>query len=264
MSRRRFGRALVTGASSGIGEELARELARLGTSLVLVARSGDVLDGLAAELRETHGVEVGTLPADLTDPDERALVEERLRDRVKPVDLLVNNAGVGQVGRFAELDVDDAEQQVRLNVLAPLRLTHAALSVLRQQRGAVLMVSSISANQPVPMMATYAATKAFLTSWAQSLHEELRGTGVTVTVLAPGFTRTDFVDRADADTPASRIPGIVWSDPAQVARAGVEGVRRGRVVVTPGPIYAVSAGLSAVTPSPVSRRLIGEVTRRLV
>jgi uncharacterized protein len=263
MSVRRFTRALVTGASGGIGEALARELATREVDLVLVARSADRLAALAQELRDRDGIEAEVLSADLTDEAALTRVEDRLRCVDAPIDLLVNNAGVGQVGDFADLDIERAQQVIELNVLAPVRLTHAALPGLRERAGGVLNVSSIGANQPVPRMATYAATKAFLTSWSESLHEELRGSGVHVTVLAPGFTRTNFVEAADADTPASRIPSFIWSDPLDVARAGLDGVARGRAVVTPGPLYAFGANVSSVTPSAVSRRVIGEVVRRM-
>jgi uncharacterized protein len=261
--RRRFTRALVTGASSGIGLELVHELARRHTDLVLVARSQDTLERTAEDLRHDHGRDVEVLASDLTDPAAREAVEARLRDRDRPVDLLVNNAGVGQVGPFADLDVEVAERIVTLNVVAPLRLVHAALPVLAEQRGAVLNVSSLGGNQPVPRMATYAATKAFLTSWGESLFEELRGTGVTVTTLAPGFTRTNFVAGADAETQAGALPGFLWADAASVARAGLDAVAAGRAVVTPGVINRAGAAVSAVTPTGVSRRVIGEVMRRL-
>jgi uncharacterized protein len=262
-TKRAFVRALVTGASSGIGEAIARELARRGTELVLVARSEDRLAELAAELQTDHGVEVELLPADLTDPVALATVEERLGDERAPIDLLVNNAGVGQVGRFEDLEVDGAEQQIALNVLAPVRLTHAALPQLHRSAGGILNVSSLGANQPVPLMATYAATKAFLTSWGEALHEELRGTPVHVTTLAPGFTRTNFVVEADADVSASRVPSVVWADPASVARAGLDGVAWGRALVTPGTLSRLGATASAVTPPAVTRRVMGTVMRRL-
>jgi uncharacterized protein len=263
VARRAFRRALVTGASSGIGAELARELARRGSALVLVARRQPELRALADELGASHAGEVEVLPADLTDPAARAQVEQRLRDDDRPVDVLVNNAGVGQVGRFAELDVDAAERLVTLNVVAPLRLVHAALPSLVRHRGAVLNVSSLGGNQPVPTLATYAATKAFLTNWGEALHEELRGTGVTITTLAPGFTRTEFVAEAEAEDPASRIPALVWSDPVAVARAGIDGLVAGRPVVTPGLLNRAGAAMSAVTPHAVSRRVIGTVARYL-
>ena len=262
LRKRRFARALVTGASSGIGAAFARELAARGTDLVLVARTASKLEDLAVELR-SQGVEVDVLPADLTSVDGLAAVEDRLRHGSLPVDLLVNNAGTGQVGRFDRLDVDQAEQVIALNVLAPVRLVHAALPRLQVLHGGVLNVSSIGANQPVPHMAVYAGTKAFLTSWGEALHEELRGTSVHVTTLAPGFTRSNFAAEAAADDAASRIPSVIWAEAASVARVGLDGVARGRAVVTPGPIYRTGATLSNLTPSTVSRRVIGTVMRYL-
>lgn len=261
MSDRHFTRALVTGASSGIGAAIAAELAGRGTDLVLVARNEEQLQTLATELSVAHGIEVEVLPADLIETEALTSVEERLRGPDAPVDLLVNNAGIGQVGRFDELDIDTAQRQIALNVLAPLRLTHAALPNLKAAGGGILNVSSIGANQPVPRMATYAATKAFLTNWSEALHEEMRGTPVHVTVLAPGFTRTGFVGAAEADSAASRIPSFIWSDAASVARAGIDGITARRAVVTPGPLYRLSGAVSSATPSNVTRRVIGTVLR---
>lgn len=252
---------MVTGASSGIGAAIAAELAGRGTDLVLVARSEEKMLTLAAELSGAHGVEVEVLPADLTETEALASVEDRLRDVDAPVDLLVNNAGIGQVGRFEDLDIDTAQRQIALNVLAPLRLTHAALPNLKAEGGGILNVSSIGANQPVPHMAVYAGSKAFLTSWTEALHEEMRGTPVHVTALAPGFTRTGFVDAAEADGAASRIPSIIWSDAASVARVGVDGVTARRAVVTPNALYRVSGAVSSATPSNVTRRVVGTVMR---
>ncbi|MFA9445567.1 SDR family NAD(P)-dependent oxidoreductase [Egicoccus sp. AB-alg6-2] len=267
MTERRFRRALVTGASSGIGASFARLLADRGVATVLVARSADRLGELATTLRTEHpghpGGDVEVVPADLTTADGLERVGARLRDGDRPIDLLINNAGAGQVGLFMDLDPDDAQTAVLLNVVAPLRLAHAALPTLAAQGGALLNVASIASFQPVPMMATYAATKAFVASWSQALHEELRGTGVTVTALAPGFTRSGFVDAADARDVASRIPGPFWDGPDEVARAGLDGVARGRALVVPSWLYRAGVTASSLTPTFVTRRLVGEVTRRL-
>ncbi|HEY3241638.1 MAG TPA: SDR family oxidoreductase, partial [Acidimicrobiia bacterium] len=187
-------RALVTGASGGIGEVLARRLAARGCHLVLVARTEPALEKLASELSAAHGVDVEVLPADLITEEGVAAVEARLaQDGAPPVDLLVNNAGYGSAGPFAELDPARVAGEVRLNVLALVRLTRAAVpGMVARGRGSVLNVSSVASLQPLPNMATYAATKAFVTSFSESLHEELRGRGVTVTALLPGFTRTGF------------------------------------------------------------------------
>lgn len=264
MATRTFRRALVTGASSGIGEAMAHALAEGGSHVVLVARSRERLEALAAGLRRHPGVEIEVLAADLTEADGLAHVEERVRRTDAPVDLLINNAGVGQVGAFADLDVAGAEQQVRLNVLAPVRLAHAALSRLCAiGGGGILNVSSIAATQPVPSMATYGGTKAFLTSWSEALHEELRGTGVHVTALAPGFTRTGFVASAEAHGEASRIPRFVWSSATAVARVGLDGVTHNRSLVVPGPLYRAGVTVSDLTPSSVTRRVLGFTMRQM-
>lgn len=259
-----FTRALVTGASSGIGEAIARELAGRGTDLVLVARSADRLEDLARELRDAHAVAVTCLPADLTDTADLERVASRLATDVEAVDLLVNNAGVGSVRPFAELEVAWAQTQVALNVGSLVRLTHAVLPrLLDAGHGGVLNVSSVAGFQPVPRMSVYAATKAFVTSFTESLHEEVRGRDVHVTALCPGFTRTDFVATADATQAAERLPAALWSQAEEVAVAGVDGVARGRAVVVPGGINQVASAISQLSPSAVSRRLIGEAFGRL-
>lgn len=259
-----FSRALVTGASTGIGAAIAEELATLGTDLVVVARSKDRLDELADRLRTDHGVGVEVLSADLLDPDERALVEDRLRSDDAPVDLLVNNAGVGQSGPFLDSDADRAEQQIALNAVVLTRLTSVVLPrLVAAGAGGVLNISSVGGFQPVPHLAVYAATKAYVTSFTEALHEELRGTGVHVTASCPGFTRTDFVAAADGESEAANIPGFLWQEAGPVARSAVDAVRRGRVLAVSGAINQAVSFLSTLTPSTVSRRLIGEVIARL-
>lgn len=256
----RFRRALVTGASTGIGAAIAGELAGRGVDLVLVARSRDALDALAEQLRAAHGVAIEVLSADLTDPGERGRVEDRLRADDAPVDLLVNNAGFGHTGPFLDGTPDRSAGAIELNAVALTRLTHAVLPrLVTEGRGGVLNVSSIGAFQPVPHMAVYAATKAYVSSFTEALHEELRGTGVAVTTLCPGFTRSGFVDAAGAHDEAALIPGFLWQEAGPVARAAIEGVSRGRAVVVTGPVNQVATGLSSVTPSAISRRLIGGV-----
>ncbi|MEX1162718.1 MAG: SDR family oxidoreductase [Nitriliruptor sp.] len=260
-----FTRALVTGASTGIGAAIATDLARRGVDLVVVARSTDKLEALAEQLGGAHGVQIEVLPADLTDADQLGAVEERLqRGGDDAVDLLVNNAGFGTAGPFLESTPDRAAGEIALNATALTRLTYAALGrMVDAGRGGILNVSSIGAFQPVPHLAVYAATKAFVSSFTEAVHEEVRGSGVHVTALCPGFTRSDFVEAAGAGSEASRLPGFLWQEAEPVAKAGVDGVRRGRAVVVSGSINKVSSGLSSVTPSPVSRRLIGGVIGRL-
>jgi len=251
---------MVTGASSGIGRAIAVRLAAEGSALVLVARRGDILETLADELRTTSHAPVEVLVADLTDAVELARVEGRLRAD-PPVDLLVNNAGLGAQGRFAEIGLEWQERQILLNVLAPVRLTHVALEgMLSRKRGGVLNVSSIAGTQPLPNVATYAATKAYLSSFSHSLHEEVRPSGVAVTALLPGFTRTEFHDTAGMSR--SIVPGAAWMSADVVAAAGLRAVARGRAQCVPGLGYRVLSGISRVTPWSLSRRVVGSIMAR--
>ncbi|MDQ3640785.1 MAG: SDR family oxidoreductase [Actinomycetota bacterium] len=252
--------ALVTGASSGIGRAIAVQLAVDGSDLIVVARRRDRLEALAEELRAAHGVKVDVMVADVTVPEQLATIEDRLRGGSPPVDLLVNNAGAGGQGAFAEIPLEWQESQIRLNVLAPVRLTHAALEqMLPRGRGGVLNVSSIAGLQPMPNVATYAATKAYLSSFSHALHEEVRQKGVSVTALLPGFTRTEFHDAGGMNR--SIVPGAVWMSAEVVARSALRAVARGRAQCVPGLLYRVLTGISNVTPWSVSRRVLGAVLR---
>ncbi|MEO5876076.1 MAG: SDR family oxidoreductase [Streptosporangiaceae bacterium] len=217
--RREWRSALVTGASSGIGESFARLLAGRGTDLVLVARREDLLTRLAESLRDRVRVEV--LAADLTDPDQLAVVERR----VGAVDLLVNNAGYGAFGGFETISVADQVKEIELNVTALMRLTHAALPhMIANGWGGVLNVASVAGHAPSPGSAVYGATKAFVAAFSESLHTELRPRGVHVTELCPGFTRTED----DAAT------GLLWLARDRVAQAGLDAVAAGKARCVPG------------------------------
>jgi len=249
--------ALVTGASVGLGEQFARELATRGHDLVLVARDAARLEALAKELEQHDAVDAEVLPADLTDAAQLATVEERART----VDVLVNNAGFGTFGPFHTLDVDTEAREVELNVVALLRLTHAAAQgMVARGRGGILNVSSLAGFQPGPSNATYGATKAFVTSFTEAVHEELRGTGVAVSALCPGFTHTEFQTRANA--PATDVPGFMWQNPPEVVRAGLHGLAKNRAIVIPGTVNRVMGNLSAVTPHAVTRRVGAAVLKR--
>ncbi len=250
--------ALVTGASSGIGRAIAVQLAAAGSDLVVVARRRDRLEELAEELRAGHGVDVEVLVADVTVPEQLATVEERLRSGEPPVDLLVNNAGAGGQGPFIEREVDHHDNLVRLNVLAPVRLSHVALErMLQRGHGGILNVSSIAGLQPLPNVATYAATKAYLSSFSHALHEEVRHRGVTVTALLPGFTRTEFHEAGGINRTV--VPGLAWMTSEAVARGGLRAVGRGRAQCVPGLGYRVLTVISGLTPWSVSRRVLGAV-----
>lgn len=257
---KRWRTALVTGASSGIGREIALQAAARGADLVVVARREAELRALADEVGSRSGRAVEVLPADLRDADDLTAVERRVADPARPVDLVVNNAGLGGNGRFHELPVDREEAQLRLNCLAVLRLSHAALRVMVPRgSGDLLNVSSLAGFQPAPTGATYAATKAFVTSLSEALHEEVRDAGVHVTALCPGFTRTGFQDAAEVDR--RRIPDPLWMAAAAVARAGLDGVTRNVAVVVPGLGYQVAATAADLLPRGLVRRLAGQLAR---
>ncbi|HEV7523418.1 MAG TPA: SDR family oxidoreductase [Acidimicrobiia bacterium] len=249
--------ALITGASVGIGEQFSRQLADRGHDVVLVARDSARLEALAKEIEANNGVKAEVLAADLTDPSQLATVEARVRS----VDLLVNNAGFGTFGSFHTLDVDAETREINLNVIALVRLTHAAAAAMAERgRGGILNVSSLAGFQPGPSNATYSATKAFVTSFTEAVHEEMKGTGVSVCALCPGFTRTEFQVRANA--PAGDVPGFMWQEAPEVARAGLDGLAKNRAVVIPGTTNKVLGNLSAVTPHAITRRLGAAVLRR--
>ncbi|MGC8462531.1 MAG: SDR family NAD(P)-dependent oxidoreductase [Acidimicrobiales bacterium] len=258
--------ALVTGASGGIGEELARLAARDGHDLVLVARRAVRLEALAGELRR-HGTEVEVLVADLETEAGQGAVERRLAeagDR-RPVDVLVNNAGFGTVGRFVELPIDGELAQITLNVSALVRLTRAVLPrLVRVGEGGVLNVASLASFEPGPGMATYAATKAFVLSFTEAVREEVAGSGVRVCALCPGFTHTGFQARAGVRTDKlAGLAAMAWQDAPEVARTGWEGFVADRAVIVPGLLNRAAAVGVRLAPRSAVRKLSARVVRQL-
>ncbi len=226
--------ALITGASSGIGEQLARQLALRGHDLLLVARRQERLQALCRELAQAHGVEATAWPEDLTDPAAPQRLEAKVLRTERALAVLVNNAGTGVAGPFAASDGAEEARMVTLNVLALHQLTRRLLPFLLANGSAhILNVASTAGLQPVPMMATYAATKAFVLSFSQALDEELAGSGVTVTALCPGPTQTEFIAAAKAEGTRLFHPSKLASAEA-VAKAGLEGMDARRPVVIPG------------------------------
>ena len=242
--------ALVTGASSGIGTEIARELARRGHGLVLVARREERLRELADELARAHGVRAEAIGSDLADPASRDELGQALRERELDVEILVNNAGFGSGGDFQDLDPEVEVGMVRLNVEAVVALCAAyAREMVDRRRGAILNVASIAGYQPIPRQATYAASKAFVVSFTEALASDLHGTGVTVTALCPGPVRTEFVEAAGiGEAAAESAPSFLWMEAGEVARAGVEGLEAGRRSVVPGPFNVASTMFGRVAP----------------
>jgi short-subunit dehydrogenase len=253
--------ALVTGASAGIGRAFAAGLAARGHDLVLVARDSTRLEELAAQLGAAHGITAEVLAADLLTDAGTAAVSARLGDVDQHVDLLVNNAGFGTYGRFAELDVEREVEEVELNVVALLRLTHAALGAMEARgAGAILNVASLAAYQPNPISATYGATKAFVHSFTHAVREEARGTGVTVMLVCPGYTHTEFHDRAGLGP--TEVPEFVWQSADTVVAAALRDLDRGRSVSIPGMLNQTAAALSSAAPAGITRRVAGMVIKR--
>lgn len=240
--------ALVTGATAGIGLEFARQLAQRGNRLVLVARDEARLAAVAEELRATYTVKVETLAADLVVPEQCALVEARLADRDRPIELLVNNAGFGLKQRFLDNSVEQEQAMLDVLVTAVLRLSHAALAPMAERgRGGIINVSSVAAFLP---RGTYSAAKAWVNSFSEWAHHEYAPQGITVMALCPGFTKTEFHQRMDL----RRGDGLMWLEPEFVVRTALEDYDKSRAYSVPGAQYKAVRVLTRVIPSIVLQR----------
>jgi short-subunit dehydrogenase len=255
---------LITGASGGIGLELAQVFAKHGFDLIVVARRESELEALADRCRKDQGARVHVLPMDLLVPEATAKLVQQIEDCGLEVDVLVNNAGLMEMGAFAEIEIDCHERLLQLNVIALTLLTRRLLSgMIERGRGRILNVASTSSFQPVPSMALYAASKAFVLSLSESLSEELKGTGVTVTALCPGITKTEMYDRAHAEHASARsVPGFLLSDVETVARDGYEACMAGRAVVVPGLPNQLLASAVGFYPRWMVRGIGGLIGRR--
>ncbi len=258
MKKAPFSHALVTGASSGIGEAVANKLGKAGVGMVLVARRKDRLDAIAARF---PSVEV--LVADLTTSSGLSAVLERLGSTSLPnIELVVNNAGFGTSGPFADADPERLSREISLNINALTRISHEAVrQMLPRGRGYLLNVSSIASFQPGPDLAVYAATKAFVTSLTESLHEELRGSGIRVTALCPGLTHTEFQSISNTSGLESNFPEFAWMSADDVARDGLRAVAAGKAICVPGLVNKSLATVSTFTPRGLARRIAGLATR---
>ncbi len=244
--------ALITGASAGLGAEFARQLARRRADLVLVARSADALDELAAELRGEHGVAVEVVAADLATDDGVERVASRLRDAGDPVDLLINNAGFGLPLQFADNDVDDEIRHLRVHVEASMRLMHAALQVMRGRGGRIINVASVAG---FISRSTYSACKAWLIGFSRWANAEYASDGVSVTAVCPGFTHTSFHERMGLAPGDEGVPPIMWLDARDVVREGLRDAARGRAVSVPSLRYKALVVLTRVLPPSVTARV---------
>jgi short-subunit dehydrogenase len=253
---------LVTGASSGIGEELAKVFAEHGHDLILVARSEDKLEKLADELAAEHNVAVSVRPMDLSKKGSASRLARGLEREGYPVDVLVNNAGVLQHGAFVDMSPADHQRIVQLNVAGLTdMLAHFLPTMVERGSGRVLNVASIASFMPVPSLATYAATKAYVLSLGEALAEELRGSGVTVTTLCPGVTDTHMMDEAMAGSEKLKLPGLMVGDPAAVAREGFRACMKGETIVVPGTINQALTLTARTTPKWLLQRLTGLMGR---
>lgn len=247
---------IVTGASSGFGREFALALARRGYAVLAVARRADRLHRLAEEV-ELAGGRLEPLVADLSREDGVEAVAAAATSR--DVDLLINNAGLASYARFSSEPAERQRDLVRLNVEAVVLLTRRLLpAMLERRRGGIINVASQMAFQPMPYFAAYAASKAFVLSFSEALAEELRGTGVRVTAVAPGFARTEFAIVAGSHAAQRRFPHL---RPEQVVKSALRAHERGRVVKVIGPVYVFLTAAGRFAPRAALRRMMGRVLR---
>jgi uncharacterized protein len=245
--------ALVTGPTAGIGRSFAEQLAGRGHDLVLVARSADRLEEVAATLRSSYGVAVEVIAADLADRAGMALVEARLADTDRPIDLLVNNAGFGLKGRFLDNDVEAETAMLEVLVTAVLRLSHAALGPMAARgSGGIINVSSVAGRLP---RGTYGAAKAWVNSFGAWAAGEYAGRGVRIMTLSPGFVRTEFHERMDVSR--SSAPDFMWMDADKLVAQALADYDAGRTQSIPGLQYKVIAAAGSLVPTAVLQRFQG-------
>jgi uncharacterized protein len=251
--------AVVTGASSGIGAEIARDLAERGHGVTLVARREDRLTALAEEIEAKLHVRADAIGCDLSDPSARDRLIAEIGARGLDVAILVNNAGFGSAGRFHELDLDGELRMVRTNVEAVVHLCGEYLpGMIERGEGAVLNVASTAAFQPLPRQSTYSASKAFVLSFTEALSSDLKNTSVTATALCPGPVKTEFTDQHEGFDAAASTPDFVWMSAEDCAQAAVKGLERGKRVVVPG----VGNRIGALAGQHAPRSVLLAATRR--
>lgn len=244
--------ALITGATSGIGAEFARQLAAQGRHLILIARDSERLAQTAAELEDAYNIHAETLVADLLTEAGQEAVEQRLDSDIDPVELLVNNAGFGLRGTFAENEWEAERDHWRIHTEVPLRLSHVALrSMLRRGGGRIINVASVAAFTP---RGTYSAAKIAMVNFSRWAQLHYAGTGVAVTALCPGFTRTEFHERMGQDV--GRFPKFAWLRAEDVVRVGLSDSAAGKAISVPSARYKVARVATQLMPGPVLERMV--------
>ncbi len=251
--------ALITGASSGIGEAFAHRLAAKGHNVALVARRADRLEKLAADIEKESHVKAVAIAEDLTKKSGRKKVEDAVLDQGLNVDWLVNNAGFGTYGNFHELPVDHEVDEIRLNCEALVELTGRFLpAMVDEGRGTVINVASVAGFAPGPTMATYCATKAFVKSFSEAIASELRDTGVNVLCVCPGFTRTEFQEAAHVNP--TQVPEFAWMTAEEVVDQAIDSVGK-RTVLVNGVLNGVTASVVRLLPTGIAARVVGATMR---
>jgi uncharacterized protein len=255
-------RAVVTGASQNIGAALATELAARGHSLIITARREDVLTDLAARLTDKHQVTVEVRPADLTDAAERSKLADELATRT--ISILCANAGTSTFGKVVALDPASEKAVVELNAVAVHDLTLAVLpGMIERRAGGILISGSAAGNSPIPYNATYSATKAFANTFSESLRGELRGSGVHVTLLAPGPVRTELPDLGEASIVDKLVPDFLWISTEHTARASLDALARNKMRVVPGLTSKAMSVASQYAPRAIVAPIVGSFYKRL-
>jgi short-subunit dehydrogenase len=250
---------LITGASGGIGEALAHRVARDGRHVALAARRRDRLEDLATKLRADHGIEAYVFASDLSAPGAARALADAVDAQGLTVDWLINNAGFGTYGLFHELPIENELAEIQLNVAALVELTHRFLpGMVSRRSGAVINVASVAGFAPGPFWATYSATKAFVKSFSEAIAAELRSTGVHVLCVCPGFTRTEFQERADYDT--SDLPSFIWMSADTVADQTVRAVGSKTVLVN-GTMNSMTASFVRLMPPSLLTRVVGSMMK---
>jgi uncharacterized protein len=257
--------ALITGASSGIGEALAECFAKAGYNLVLVARSADKLKALGKQLASEHGIKTWVAPADLSLPDAAQKLAAAMKRAKRPIDVLVNNAGILNHGAFVDMPAQYHHAMIDLNITGlTTMIAHFAPSMVARGQGRILNVASIAAFQPIPSLATYAATKAYVLSLTESLSEEFKGTGVSITALCPGITATNMFSGAKAESAQlTNLPKFLIGDAKLVAQEGFDACMRGDAIKVPGVINQATIIASRATPKWLLRKISGAMVRSM-